>query len=59
MFSDGVLSMQFCNILRDRVLPRATAEGDVVLLDSTGAYGTCMGNLYNLRPVGNELCVEF
>jgi diaminopimelate decarboxylase/aspartate kinase len=37
-----------------RPLPRATAEGDVLLVADAGAYGMVMANTYNLRPLPAE-----
>jgi diaminopimelate decarboxylase/aspartate kinase len=39
---------------RRRRLPDATAEGDVALIATTGAYGAVMANTYNLRPLPSE-----
>ncbi|MFP7722016.1 bifunctional aspartate kinase/diaminopimelate decarboxylase [Lysobacter sp. A3-1-A15] len=36
---------------RDRLLPSATVEGDVLLVADAGAYGMAMANTYNLRPL--------
>ncbi len=41
----------------DRLLPRS-AEGDVLLVANTGAYGHVMGSHYNLRPPAEELLVD-
>jgi len=38
----------------DRLLPRS-AEGDILLIANTGAYGHVMGSHYNLRPPAEEL----
>lgn len=43
---------------RERALPRATAEGDVLVLDSAGAYGACMSSAYNLRSPARELIID-
>lgn len=43
---------------RDRAFPADTAEGDVVLVDSTGAYGACMASPYNLRGPAAEVTVS-
>ena len=37
-----------------RSLPKATAEGDVVLIADAGAYGMAMANTYNLRALPAE-----
>jgi diaminopimelate decarboxylase/aspartate kinase len=37
-----------------RRLPAATAEGDVVLIADTGAYGFAMASAYNLRALPKE-----
>jgi bifunctional diaminopimelate decarboxylase / aspartate kinase len=42
---------------RDRLLPE-TREGDVLLVDVTGAYGSAMGSRYNLREVAPELVLD-
>lgn len=39
---------------RARMLPAATAEGDVVLIADAGAYGMAMANTYNLRALPAE-----
>ena len=39
---------------RRRALPANTAEGDVVLIATTGAYGAVMANRYNLRALPAE-----
>ncbi|HEY4555388.1 MAG TPA: bifunctional aspartate kinase/diaminopimelate decarboxylase, partial [Lysobacter sp.] len=39
---------------RDRRLPAATAEGDVLLVADAGAYGMAMANTYNLRALPAE-----
>lgn len=39
---------------RARMLPTATAEGDVVLIADAGAYGMAMANTYNLRALPAE-----
>jgi diaminopimelate decarboxylase/aspartate kinase len=43
---------------RGRTLPRATAEGDVLLVADTGAYGMAMANTYNLRALPAEDLLE-
>lgn len=37
-----------------RPLPRATREGDVLLVADAGAYGMAMANTYNLRALPDE-----
>jgi len=37
-----------------RLLPAATAEGDVLLIADAGAYGMAMANTYNLRALPAE-----
>ncbi len=39
---------------RARMLPSATAEGDVVLIADAGAYGMSMAHTYNLRALPAE-----
>jgi diaminopimelate decarboxylase/aspartate kinase len=39
---------------RDRHLPRAITEGDVLLVADAGAYGMAMANTYNLRALPAE-----
>lgn len=39
---------------RARMLPKATVEGDVVLIADTGAYGMAMAHTYNLRALPAE-----
>lgn len=43
---------------RARMLPSATAEGDVFLLADAGAYGMAMANTYNLRALPVEEVIE-
>ena len=43
---------------RDRSLPAATAEGDVLLVADAGAYGRCMSSGYNLRALPDEEVLE-
>ncbi|MFZ5638913.1 MAG: bifunctional aspartate kinase/diaminopimelate decarboxylase [Pseudomonadota bacterium] len=43
---------------RARMLPRATAEGDVLLVADAGAYGMAMANTYNLRALPIEEVIE-
>lgn len=42
---------------RDRLLPE-TVEGDVVLVDVTGAYGRAMSSRYNLREPAVEVVLD-
>ena len=39
---------------RARMLPKATAEGDVILIADAGAYGMAMASTYNLRALPSE-----
>ena len=39
---------------RARMLPKATAEGDVLLIADAGAYGMAMAHTYNLRALPAE-----
>ena len=41
-----------------RALPDATAEGDVVVLATAGAYGFVMANQYNQRPLPREAILD-
>lgn len=41
-----------------RLLPVATAEGDVLLVADAGAYGMAMANTYNLRALPAEEVIE-
>jgi diaminopimelate decarboxylase/aspartate kinase len=41
----------------DRRLP-ASAEGDVLLIAQTGAYGEAMASHYNLRPLADSVAIE-
>lgn len=43
---------------RDRALPRATTEDDVLLVADAGAYGMVMANTYNLRALPAEDIIE-
>lgn len=43
---------------RARILPEATAEGDVVLIADAGAYGMAMANTYNQRALPVEECSD-
>ena len=43
---------------RNRLLPRATAEGDILLVADAGAYGMVMANTYNLRALPAEDIIE-
>lgn len=42
---------------RDRPLPLDTEEGDILLVDTVGAYGRCMASTYNLRDPGKETVI--
>jgi diaminopimelate decarboxylase/aspartate kinase len=39
---------------RNRLLPAATTEGDVLLVADAGAYGMAMANTYNLRALPGQ-----
>ena len=41
-----------------RPLPRATIEGDVILVADAGAYGMAMASTYNLRALPAEDTIE-
>jgi len=41
-----------------RSLPSDTAEGDVILVDTAGAYGHVMSSFYNMRPAAGEVLFE-
>lgn len=41
-----------------RMLPTATAEGDVALIADAGAYGFAMANVYNLRALPAEDVID-
>ncbi len=43
---------------RARMLPSATAEGDVFLIADAGAYGMAMANTYNLRALPAEEIID-
>ncbi|MBP6596649.1 MAG: bifunctional aspartate kinase/diaminopimelate decarboxylase [Arenimonas sp.] len=43
---------------RQRRLPDATAEGDVLLVGHAGAYGAVMANRYNLRELPREEALD-
>ncbi len=43
---------------RQRRLPEATAEGDVLLVGHAGAYGAVMANRYNLRALPQEDVID-
>ncbi|MDB6164125.1 MAG: lysA, partial [Xanthomonadaceae bacterium] len=45
-------------LAQQRELPAATAEGDVMLIADTGAYGMAMANRYNLRALPQELVLD-
>lgn len=42
---------------RERAMP-AVAEGDILVIKSAGAYGTCMASNYNSRPHAAEVMVD-
>ena len=42
----------------NRLLPAATAPGDVLLVADAGAYGMAMANTYNLRPLPREALLD-
>ena len=47
------------DVLGDRrLLPAATAPGDVLLVADAGAYGMAMANTYNLRDLPAEDVLE-
>jgi len=39
-------------------LPQTTAEGDVLLIDTAGAYGYVMANQYNQRALPREVIID-
>jgi diaminopimelate decarboxylase/aspartate kinase len=39
-------------------LPEATAENDVILIDTAGAYGFVMANQYNIRGLPREVILD-
>lgn len=41
----------------DRMLPETTAEGDILLIATAGAYGASMSSHYNLREPAEELLI--
>ena len=43
---------------RERMLPAATREGDILLLADAGAYGMAMANTYNLRALPAEDVID-
>ena len=43
---------------RARMLPAASAEGDVFLIADAGAYGMAMANTYNLRALPAEEIID-
>src|SRR5690606_5969931 len=45
-------------LARQRLLPAATAEGDVLLVADAGAYGMAMANNYNLRALPVEDVID-
>ena len=42
----------------DRPLPRSTAEGDILLIATAGAYGAAMASHYNLRDPAAEVVLD-
>eukprot|EP01128_Nolandella_sp_AFSM9_P002102 TRINITY_DN1248_c1_g1_i1.p1 TRINITY_DN1248_c1_g1~~TRINITY_DN1248_c1_g1_i1.p1 ORF type:complete len:417 (+),score=99.50 TRINITY_DN1248_c1_g1_i1:65-1252(+) len=42
---------------KDRVLPVNTAEDDVILIDTAGAYGHSMSNNYNMREPAPQIVI--
>jgi len=42
----------------DRALPASTAEGDVLLIATAGAYGASMASNYNLRSAAEEFLLR-
>ena len=45
-------------LARQVALPADTAEGDVLLIDTAGAYGQVMANHYNLRALPREVIFD-
>ena len=45
-------------LARQRALPVATGEGDIVLVANAGAYGMAMANTYNLRALPAEDVID-
>lgn len=45
-------------LARQVALPADTAEGDVLLIDTAGAYGHVMANHYNLRALPREVIFD-
>ncbi|GAB2997739.1 aspartate kinase [Arenimonas maotaiensis] len=45
-------------LARQVTLPADTAEGDVLLIDTAGAYGFVMANHYNLRDLPREVIFD-
>ena len=43
---------------RERWLPESVTEGDVLLIDTVGAYGASMASTYNRRQPGEEICLN-
>ena len=42
----------------NRSMPTATSEGDVILVDTVGAYGRVMSSTYNMREPGLEVTID-
>ena len=45
-------------LARGVYLPESTAEGDVILVDTAGAYGYVMANRYNMRELPREVVLD-
>jgi diaminopimelate decarboxylase/aspartate kinase len=45
-------------LAQERELPADTAEGDVLLVADTGAYGMSMASGYNLRDLPGEIIID-
>lgn len=43
---------------RDRTLAADIKEGDLVRIETTGAYGRVMSNTYNMRPLPSEYFID-
>lgn len=41
-----------------RSMPKDTVEGDIILIDTVGAYGRVMSSNYNLREPAKEIAME-
>jgi diaminopimelate decarboxylase/aspartate kinase len=44
---------------QNRIFPATSCEGDIVVIDSTGAYGRVMASQYNLRYPADDVLVDF